>query len=257
MTSYRYKGDKSLLFEKIKKISGPKREISVILPTYNEEGNIENLVGKIKKELKGVNFEIIIVDDDSIDGTSEIIDKIADNKIIALHRHNKRGLLSALLDGIFISNGKYIIIMDSDFSHPPTKIKEFLRYKKKYDIVSGSRFAKGGEMKAPFFRKYGSLLITKLCAFIINLKIKDAGGGFHLMEKEKFNQIKFKYKSLFGEFDFELFYRAKKLGFRTKEVPFTYRFREKGSSKMSSSIFGQVSLALHYLKRAFQLRFLD
>lgn len=256
MLYYRYKGSKSFVFNKIRKIRGRKREISVILPTYNEEGNIELLVKEIKKELRGINFEVIIVDDNSKDKTAEIIDNLAGKNIIALHRYGKKGLFSAFLDGIFISNGKYIITMDSDFNHPPKIIKEFLKYKEKYDIVSGSRFVEGGRMQANFLRKYGSILVNRVCSFVMGLKIKDVADDFQLMNKEKFNQIRFKYKPVFGEWNFELLYRAVKMGFKIKEIPYVLKARKGGASKMGGSkLIGLIKYALIYFKRAFQLRF--
>jgi dolichol-phosphate mannosyltransferase len=248
---YRYKGTKTLKLDKLKKIPRARREVSIILPTYNEEENTEKLVRALETELKDIDFEIIIVDDDSKDKTPEIMDKLAGERIIALHRYGERGLLSAFLDGIFISNGKYIVTMDSDFSHPPEIITKMWEYRKDHDIVSGSRFVKGGDMKAFLLRKGGSILINKTCASIMGIDLKDLTGNFHLINKKKFNQIEFKYRALFGEFDFELLYRATKLGFKIKEIPFIYKFRSEGSSKMGNLI----SYAWAYFKMAFKLRF--
>lgn len=252
--------NKKIEFDNIKKVFKKRKEVSIILPTYNEEKNIENLVDKLRKEFKGINFEIVIVDDNSKDKTPKIIDELAKKgNLMALHRLTERGYFSAYLDGITIANGKYIITMDSDFSHPPKIAREFLKYKNKYDIVSGSRYMKGGEMDAPFFRKYGSTFLNKLCAFILGLNITDIAGDFHLMKKQKFNELEFKYKPAFGEFDFEWLYRANKKGFTIKEIPFRYNFREEGESAMGGGAAEAISLmkfALAYIKMALKLRFI-
>ena len=76
--------------------------------------------------------------------------------------------------------------MDFDFSHPPKIIHDFLKYRGEYDIVSGSRFIEGSGIEAPFFRKYGTIILNKVCNFIMGIKVKDATGGFHLIRKSKF-----------------------------------------------------------------------
>jgi len=243
---------------KISKCFNVKKELSIIIPTYNEEGNIKRLAHELEKELKGINFEIVVVDDNSKDNTPKIIDGLAGKgNFIAVHREGIRGIFSAIKDGIGIANGEYIVTMDSDFSHPPKAIKEFWKIREKYDIISGSRFAGDGDMKAPASRKYGSMMINKICGLILGIKEKDIAGGFHLMKKNVFEKINPKYDAVFGEFDFEIFYRAKKLGLSVKEVPFVYNFREEGDSKMGGSapeILGLLNYAWIYFKRAVQLR---
>lgn len=247
-------GKKKIINEP-KRCFNTKKEISIIIPTYNEEDNILRLVKAINENLnidyKG-RFEIVVVDDDSKDKTPKIIDELSKNSnVLAVHRYGKKGIFSAIQDGIAIANGVFVLTMDADFSHPPVMIPELLKLRKDYDVVVGSRFTRGGGMDAPFLRKYGSMMINKICALIMGIKIDDVAGGFHIMKREEFLEIPFKYDTIFGEFDFELFYRAMKKGLRIKEVPFIYKFREEGNSKM-----GNLSTyATAYFKRAFQLRF--
>lgn len=259
MHNYRYAGAKTEEFDEIKKVPGPKREISVILATYNEQEIIEKSVKAISSKLKGVNFEILIVDD-SKDRTPEIIYKLAkksDGRVIALHRHKKRGLWSAILDGVHVCHGEYILMMDCDFSHDPNIIPVLIAYKNDYDIVSASRFMRGGRMEAPFFRKYGSILINLTAIILLNTKkITDFAGGFHLINKEKFDELKFKYKPFFGEYSIEVVYRAVKKGFKIKEVPLVYKFRKEGTSKMGTTDYiGLIKFAYYYFKMIFKLKF--
>ncbi len=248
---YIYKSkSKTLKFSKLKKFKNLK-QISIISPSYNEEENISRFIDQVSKAVKGYNYEIIIVDDNSTDKTPEIIDKYTKSNIVALHRYGKRGIFSAILDGIKVSRSPIVIIMDSDFSHPPKKIPELLKYMDKYDIVSGSRFVKSAGIEAPFARTYATILLNFVLRIILGLKPKDLTGGFHAIRKEKLKHLKFKYKTIWGEFDMELFYRAIKKGFKVKEVPFTYKFREEGVSKSENLL----KYAYVYLKRALELRF--
>mgnify|MGYP001569389853 CR=1 FL=1 len=237
-----------------------KVEVSIILPTYNEEANIAEIVKQLREQFKGESYEIVILDDNSKDKTPQIIDKLASKSdVLAVHRYDKKGYWSAYQDAISLSHGKYILTMDSDLSHPPKTARQLFDNKDKADIISGSRYMKEGGMMAPFFRKYGSEWLNKVCAIIAGLPYTDIAGDFHIMEKSKFNKLKFRYTPVFGEFDFEWLYRAKKLGFSNLEIPFTYKFREEGESAMGSGGADALKLAkfaLAYLKMASKLRFM-
>lgn len=256
MTSYTITGyNKTINIKELKNPFKIKKGISIIIATYNEEGNLEPLLNAIKTNLSKTefknNYEIIIIDDDSKDKTPQIMDSLAkQGNVVALHRHNIRGLFSAILDGIKIANGKFILTLDADFSHPPELIPELLKYKD-YDIVSGSRYIKGGGTEAPFLRSHGSKILNSICSSILGLTVKDLGGNFHLFKKSSLDKIKYRYPARFGEFSFETFYRAYKQGMKIKEIPFVYKFRKQGKSKMT----GLAKTSFTYLKRAFQLRF--
>lgn len=242
-------------FEKIRQPKKLTKSFSIVIPTYNEEGNIVRLVNQIHNSLKNTEreqYEIVIVDDDSKDKTPDIIDNLVKNdNIIALHRIGAEGIFSAIRDGIKIANGKIIVMMDADFSHPPQIIPLLLKHIDGYDLVSGSRYMSGGGIEAPFLRKYGSILLNKVCRLILLLKSTDITGGFHAIRKSDFNKLKFKYYStVFGEFDLELFLLASRLNFRIKEVPFVYNFRKEGASKVKGVFY----YGFRYLIRAIQLR---
>jgi len=243
--------------EKIEQFLKGKKQVSVILPTYNEEGNIKRLVDALKHNLKKYDYEIIVVDDNSKDKTPSIINDLArkeKDRVVALHRYGIKGIFSAIQDGIRISRGEFVVIMDADFSHPPHIVPKLLVHIKDYDIVSGSRFIKGSGIEAPFMRKATTKALNTVVRIILGLKPRDLTGGFHAIKKEKFQQLRFKYKTIFGEFDMELFYLANRANFRIKEVPFTYNYREEGASKSSDSFLHYVGYGMHYLKRAVQIR---
>lgn len=242
-------------FEKIKQCLKGKKDVSVVLPTYNEEGNIGRLIKALKQHLKRYDYEVIVVDDNSKDKTPKIIDDLAKKgRVVALHRYRIKGIFSAIQDGIKISRGKIIVIMDADFSHPPHIVPKLLAHIEDYDMVSGSRFIKGSGIEAPFIRKIPTIALNIVVRLILGLKPHDLTGGFHAIKKDKFNELRFRYKTVFGEFDMELFYLANRKRWRIKEVPFTYNYREEGASKFSDSLTHYMVYGMHYLKRVIQIR---
>lgn len=256
MAIYSYFGyGNNFKFDEIKNPLKIKKLFSVVIPSYNEGENLKSLVIELKKVIAKTKFkdsyEIVVVDDNSKDETSGILKNFAKGDgFIALFR-NKKGIFTAVLDGIKIANGKYILTMDADFSHPPNLIPKMLSYIDNYDIVIGSRYVKGGEMRSSFSRKWGGFFLNRICGFIIGTKVKDLGGNFRLFKKDAIDKIEFKYPCKFAEFGQELFYRAEKLNFKIKEVPFVYLDRKKGKSKMGNL---PVKQAMYYLKRAFEIR---
>lgn len=247
-------------FNEIKKPFKINKKLSVIIPTYNEEENIEGIVNEVINNLRKTkfknNYEIVVLDDDSKDKTPQIIDGLSKkDNFIALHRYGKRGLFSAVNDGIAIANGEYVLTMDADFSHPPKIIPEMLCGVEKYDAVVASRYIKGGGVQGVnAMRRLGSVALNWMCIFIAGLGVSDFGGQFRSFNKNKYSQIKFRYDSSFGEYGIELFFRAKQLGFKIKEVPFVYEFREKGNSKMGT-LKKLPALGLRYLGTSLKLRF--
>ncbi|MCP3682776.1 MAG: glycosyltransferase [bacterium] len=246
-------GKKTCRFDRIRECNSLKRDVSVILPTYNEAGNIEKLITSLSAELKDYNFEIVIVDDDSTDKTPEIMDKYAKKGVVvALHRKGIRGIFSAIRDGIKISCGNVIVLMDADMSHPPETVPELVKHTKQYDLVSASRYTDNKSVKAPFIRKFFPIMLNLYCKTILRMKLTDFTGGFHAIRREKLKEIQFKYPSSWGEFDLELLFRAR--NWKIKEIPFVYSYRTSGTSKSAEGM-GYVKFGLNYGIRALQLRF--
>ncbi|MFH1182164.1 MAG: glycosyltransferase [Candidatus Woesearchaeota archaeon] len=233
-------------------------DVSVVLPTYNEEANVKRLISELGNVLKGYEYEIVVVDDNSKDKTPEIIDRYAAKGVVAaLHRYGIRGIFSAINDGIKVAEGKTVVIMDADFSHPPSLLPQLLSKIPDYDVVSGSRFCKGGGINAPSLRKFSTLAFNTAIRFILGAKITDWTGGFHAIRKDAYEQLKFKYPASWGEFDLELLYRAKKAKLKIFEVPFVYNFREEGASKSAEGFSFFFGYAIKYGLRAIRLRFFD
>jgi dolichol-phosphate mannosyltransferase len=252
-------GKKKKTLTKPEKPFNLKKEVSIILPTYNEEKNIAPLVYELKKQFSQIKYEVVILDDNSSDKTPQIIDNLAKKaNVLAIHRYGKKGYFSAYQDAISMSNGEYFIMMDADFSHSPKLAKTLYEKRKLANIISASRYMPQGKMKAPFLRKYGSMFLNHLGIFIIGLKQTDATNEFIIMKKADFKKIKFKYQPVFGEFYFELLYRAKKIGMKVKEIPCKYVYRTEGDSAMGTSLSDARNLmnfSLNYIKMALKIRF--
>jgi dolichol-phosphate mannosyltransferase len=204
-------------------------KVSIIIPTYNERENIEELIKRIFKISKNLSLEVIVVDDNSQDGTAEIIKPLSKKyKVKFLKRPKKLGLTSAILDGLKLAKGNVIGVMDADFSHPPEKIPELIKATKDNGIVIGSRYIKNGKVKnRSIFRSaisWGATIIAKL---FFGLKIKDPLSGFFfckrkILEKTSINAVGFKIL---------LNILVKNRNKKIKEIPYISIERKKGKSK--------------------------
>lgn len=208
------------------------RIITIIIPTYNERENIEELIKRIFKVVKKekLNLEVIVVDDGSNDGTPEIVMLLSKKyKIKLLERVKKLGLISAALDGLKLAKGNTIGVMDSDLAHPPEKIPEFLKELKNNDIVIASRYIKdAGIKKWSLYRiviSWGATLIARL---FLNVKVKDPMSGFFFLKREIIEKTKFESDG----FKILLNILVKNKNKKVKEVPYTFIERKKGKSKL-------------------------
>ncbi len=211
-----------------------KTQTSIILPTYNEEGNIVELITTISNVLNGekIDHEVIVVDDDSPDGTAGVVRNNFDsNKVRLFVRKGDRGLATAIRYGIEQSRGDTVVIMDTDFNHDPYVIPQLIEFLKYYDIVIGSRFVFGGGMEDRM-RYCLSLIYTTWLRFFLGIRIKDKLSGFLSMRKERL--IELDMDSIFfgyGDFLIRLLLKAQKRQYRILEVPTFYVRRRSGESK--------------------------
>lgn len=207
---------------------------SVILPTYNEAGNIIGLVEEILAHFPpDVEPEILIVDDDSPDETYEVAKNVfaANRNVRILLRTKDRGFAKSIRAGIEQATGEFIIVMDTDFTHDPVEIPRMLHIARIYDIVSGSRFCAGGNMQDK--KHYlASLAYNWLLRALLHTQLQDNLGGYFVMKRDKIlslplDQIFYGY----GEYFFRLLYFAQRGGLKVIEIPAIYRVRTYGSSK--------------------------
>ncbi|MBL92745.1 MAG: dolichyl-phosphate beta-D-mannosyltransferase [Myxococcales bacterium] len=215
-------------------------EALVCIPTYNERENIPSIV---KELLHVAPVDILIIDDNSPDGTGAVADLLAaeDARVHVLHRPGKQGLGKAYLAGFqwaLERHYEFIFEMDADFSHQPRYVPEFLRATQDHDLVLGSRYVPGGGTEnwsqlRKFISQGGSLYART----ILGLSVKDLTGGFKCFRREVLEAIDLDSVESTGySFQIELTYRAAQKGFRIKEVPIVFYERVAGNSKMSKDI---------------------
>ena len=231
------------------------KKIYIVIPTYNEAKNIEKVLEKIFN-LKIDNLSVLVIDDNSPDGTGKIVEKlkIKNSAIDIMHRPGKAGLGRAYVAGFkeALNRGAdYIIQMDADLSHDPKSIPSLIAAAADNDLVIGSRYiAGGGTSNWNFARRMVSKLGNRYARFVLGLKIHDITGGFRcycraVLEKIDLDRV----DSVGFNFQIEVGYKAIKAGFKVKEVPIIFTERLEGKSKFSLKIFVESFWKVLKLKR--------
>ncbi len=235
-------------------------KVMVVLPTYNEKENLHLMVQALFG-LEIPNFHLLVVDDNSPDGTGEIADNLAKldsyaGRINVLHRTQKDGLGPAYKAGFkkaIAMGADYIIQMDCDFSHQPKYILQMLKLASDHDIVIGSRYIKGGSVDERWgpIRKLLSWWANRIYTpTILNMPVRDATGGFRLYKRDVLLGINVDQVYASGYvFQVEMIFVAHKLDYNITEIPIHFPDRERGTSKMSSTI------ALEAAFRVWQIKF--
>ena len=213
----------------------------IIIPTYNEKENIREITDAVL-ELP-YDFNILIVDDSSPDGTGAIADELSENdrRIRVLHRSHKGGLGQAYLAGFrwgLERNYDLLFEMDADFSHRPNYLHDFMREIQNADLVLGSRYLTGiNVINWPLVRLLISYFANRYSKIVTGMPICDATGGFKCYRRKVLESIDLsKVKSTGYAFQIEMTMRAFSKGFRVKEIPIIFYDRVKGTSKMSFHI---------------------
>lgn len=233
-------------------------DLSIILPTYNESENIIEILKTIKTCLpKNMKSEVIVVDDNSPDGTGMLVQKYAnfirsmDYKVNIIIRKNTTGLSSAILKGIKSSLGKIIIVMDSDFSHPPQHISKLVNMlnNSNSDIVIASRYMNGGKITNwPMNRKLMSHIATLMAKKSLKIKVTDPMSGFFAFKRKIISNLIFDaigYKLLL-----EILVKAKNIV--VSESPYTFTDRKLGHSKLNFfTILNYIKMVLKLYKYKF------
>jgi len=230
-------------------------DVSVILPTYCERDNIENLISAIETSLLplGQEIEILVVDDNSPDQTSEAVQAHLARpgvQVRSFVRTQERGLATAIRYGIQQSSGDRIVVMDTDFNHSPTNIPQMVELLDEYDLVIGSRFVKGGGMEDR--KRYTfSLVYNWFIQLVLWHGIRDSLSGFFAMRRQALLSLDL--IGIFrgyGEYFIRLTYIACRRKLKIVEVPVFYTLRQHSFSK---SRFG--SMLRDYTLTALSLRF--
>ncbi len=220
----------------------------VIIPTYNEKENIEEIIRYVFDLTR--DFDILIVDDNSPDGTAKIVEKLQESfpeNLHLLNRKNKEGLGKAYIAGFewaLQGDYDYVFEMDADFSHPPQKLIDLLESleKNKADISVGSRYI-GGKINVvdwDLYRIMLSYFASIYVRMITHIPVKDTTAGFVGYKKEVLQAFDFSKIEFVGyAFQIEMKFKAWKKGFKIIEIPIVFTDRTKGKSKMHGGIISE------------------
>lgn len=214
----------------------------VCLPTYNEKDNVEPMVRALRA-LDLVDLHVLVIDDNSPDGTGAIADRLAaeDDHVHVLHRERKEGLGPAYLAGFRRAlelDADLIFELDCDFSHDPADVPRLAAAAEHADLVLGSRYVHGGGTRNwGFVRRFVSRGGSLYAQVLLQVGLRDLTGGFKCYRRKVLETIDLHGISSLGyAFQIETTYRALRAGFRVVEVPITFSDREVGGSKMSKGI---------------------
>lgn len=227
----------------------------VIIPTYNEKENIERIIRKVMS-LEG-NYNVLIIDDGSPDGTDQIVKRLQfefHDRLFIVERQGKLGLGTAYITGFkwALEHGhKYIFEMDADFSHNPDDLPRLYEAcVNGADVVIGSRYSNGvSVVNWPIGRVLMSYFASKYVRIILGMKVFDTTAGFLCYKRDALEKIDLDNIRMKGYgFQIEMKYTAYKLGCKIQEAPIIFIDRKEGSSKMSGGIFGEAFWGVIRLK---------
>ena len=218
-------------------------ELSVVIPTFNEGDNIAEVVRRLSACLQGVSWEVVFVDDDSPDGTAVAVRRVAseDSRIRLVHRIGRRGLSSACIEGMLASTSPFVAVMDADLQHDERLLPEMLRELQSgdLDIVVGSRYAAGGGLgEWAADRELASRLATRLSRLVLKADLKDPMSGFFMLRRELIDEVARDLSGIGFKILLDIFVTAKR-PLRFKELPYRFRNRHAGESKLDNVVAWQ------------------
>ena len=238
-------------------MTDPSARFLVVIPTFNEADNLPRIVPLVLNQ--DPRIDVLVVDDDSPDGTGDLADDLADelDRVHVLHRSGKQGLGRAYLEAFrWGLDRDYALFfeMDADFSHEPDALPEFIEKAKEFDVVLGSRYVDGRVtvINWPMSRLLISYFGSRYARIVTGLPVRDATGGFNCWRREVLEALDFdRIESNGYTFQIELKLRAWRRGFSMIEIPIIFAERDSGESKMSQKIVREA------IWKVWKLRFLD
>jgi dolichol-phosphate mannosyltransferase len=239
----------------------PARDVSVIFPTYNERDNIGPIILEVLKYTPP-STEIIVVDDNSPDGTWQVVEDMQKDhpNLYLLRRIDKKGLASALRDGIAYSRGDVIVWSDCDFSMPPRKIADLLEtIAAGQDVAVGSRYVKGGGVQIvtgsndTLLAYLMSVTLNRFIQRILGRGFKDYTSGFIAFRRRVLEKITL--RGDYGEYFIDFIFRARKLGYKVAEFPYMCVERRTGVGKTGQKFSDFIKKGWKYVWLTMKLRF--
>lgn len=218
----------------------PAPELSIVVPTFNERENIPRLVDMLRVALAGVSWELLVVDDNSPDGTSEVAKNIAasDSRVRCVRRVGRRGLAGACLEGILASQAQFVAVMDGDLQHDESLLVPMLERLRSdtANMVVATRYADGGSaegLSSP--RAWGSLMATRLARRLLKIELSDPMSGFFMVRREVVEKIAPRLSTQGFKVLLDIVATAGD-SLRIAELPFTFRRRLYGESKLDAGV---------------------
>ncbi len=215
-------------------------QLSVIVPTFNERDNVTTLFRRLETALAGTAFEVIFVDDNSPDGTWDVVRALAreDNRARCIRRIGRRGLSGACIEGILASSAPYAAVIDADLQHDETQLAKMLALLQggEFDLVVGSRYIEGGSADSFNRQRAGaSALATEVAKRVLRVKIADPMSGFFMIRRDRFEQLAPQLSTQGFKILLDIVATARgKL--RVREIPYTFGSRLHGESKLNSMV---------------------
>jgi dolichol-phosphate mannosyltransferase len=221
-------------------------ELTVVVPTFNERANVAKLVSKIEAVLAGVSWQVIFVDDNSPDGTAAEVKAIAavDPRVQCLHRMGRRGLAGAVIEGAMASAAPFVAVMDGDLQHDETLLPQMLAAltEDRADLVVGSRYVGGAdEADASALgatREAGSRFANWLGQKVLQVKLTDPMSGFFMIRRDRVDAVASKLDTAGFKVLFDIV-ACQDTPLRALELPYTFRAREAGDSKLDNGVVVQ------------------
>jgi dolichol-phosphate mannosyltransferase len=215
-------------------------QLSVIVPTFNERDNVTTLFRRLEAALAGVSWEAIFVDDNSPDGTSDVLRKLAevDGRVRCIRRIGRRGLSGACIEGILASSAPCVAVIDADLQHDETRLPRMLDLLEggDADLVIGSRYVEGGSADSFNRQRAGaSALATEVAQRVLRVKVADPMSGFFMIRRDRFEQLAPQLSTQGFKILLDVVVTAHG-GLRVREIPYTFGARIHGESKLDSMV---------------------
>jgi dolichol-phosphate mannosyltransferase len=215
-------------------------QLSVIVPTFNERVNVTKLFEKLQNALTGIDWEVIFVDDNSPDGTSDVVRGLAgqDARVRCLRRIGRRGLSGACIEGILASSAPFVAVMDADLQHDETQLPKMLALLQdgQTEIAVGSRYVEGGNADSFNKQRAGaSALATEISKRLLRVNISDPMSGFFMIRRDRFEQLAPQLSTQGFKILLDIIATAQG-NLRTVEIPYSFGSRLHGESKLDSMV---------------------
>jgi dolichol-phosphate mannosyltransferase len=215
-------------------------ELSVVVPTFNERDNVTVLYRRLDATLKGVAWEVVFVDDNSPDGTWQVVRGLArqDSRVRCIRRIGRRGLSGACIEGILASSAPYAAVIDADLQHDESQLPKMLGLLQggEAELVVGSRYIEGGSADSFNKQRAGaSQLATEVAKRVLGVQVKDPMSGFFMIGRDRFEQLAPQLSTQGFKILLDIIATARG-ELRTIEVPFTFGSRQHGESKLDSMV---------------------